>query len=256
MSVCFLVLDRPVQPPANESHAMKTAEAANIADAASPGDPIASIELPAAESIEEGTGFQGSWSRELRKLKELAALDPDAAIAGVMQLSDKEEREAAARAVCLELGRNNPELAMAAAWHFQLGKNGGLAESAALESLAKEWASSDLTNALAWVSEQPRDEEGQRDRIVKSVATVWSERAPAEAAKLVAEQMTPGFAQFEAAMIVVRQWSLIDYPAAAAWTEIFPEPARVRAREELSKTSSTEAGALLKPSPLQQNSIE
>jgi hypothetical protein len=49
--------------------------------------------------------------------------------------------------------------------------------------------------------------------------------------------MSPdGRAQFEATMVVVRQWAAQDFAGAAAWVALFPEgPIQDRGTEELAK---------------------
>jgi hypothetical protein len=207
---------------------------------------IAIDELPGEdtstqESTEETPAIQGSWARELRQLRELALQDSEAALARVSQMSVAEEREAALKEVCLQLAASDPASAMNAAWRFQLGRLGGLAESATLEDLARRWAAADLPAALAWVSQQPLDEAGQRDRVIKGIAAAWSEGSPADAAHLIAEYMSPNFAQWDAAMKLVGCWASADFAGAAAWVDLFPEGStQDRAREELSKVVSTQ----------------
>ena len=72
---------------------------------------------------------------------------------------------------------------------------------------------------------------------MKGIASLWSQTAPADAASLVAEQMSPDeHEQLDAAMAVVGQWAARDYAGAAAWVELFPEGSiQDRGREELSK---------------------
>jgi hypothetical protein len=188
------------------------------------------------DSFEEIPAIEGSWTRELRQLSELAVHDAEAALERVSRMSVIEEREAALKEVCLALAESDPALAMRAAWHLQLGSLGGLSESTALENLASRWASADLKAALSWIDQQPIDDAGKRDRVVKGIASVWSQSAPADAARLVAEQMSPDFSQFDAAINLVGRWAAIDFSGAAAWVALFPEgPVQDRARKELSK---------------------
>jgi hypothetical protein len=190
------------------------------------------------ESVDERPAFEGSWARELRALKELAAKDSEAALERVSQMSVAEEREAALKEVCLQLAVSDPASAMNAAWQFQLGSLGGLAENAVLEELAGRWAATDLSAALAWLSQQPLDEAGQRDRVLKGIAFAWSKESPADAVRLVIEHMSPDYAQCDAAIKLAGRWAAVDFSTAAAWVDLFPEGSiQDRAREELSKVA-------------------
>src|SRR6185369_17177817 len=125
---------------------------------------------------------------------------------------------------------------VAAAWQLKLGELGGLAERKTLERLANRWAENNLDEAMNWLSEQPADESGRRDHLAKGIAAVRSQESPSEAARLIAEQMSPNFLQFDAAMNLVSLWAARDYFGAASWVERFPEgPVRERGREELLK---------------------
>jgi len=244
--VCFLAVQQ--QTPVglvdlNAASEQQQTELA-VADKASAFSTMASDILNntlAEESVEEIPAIAGSWARELRQLKELAAEDPAAALTRASELSASEEREAALREVCIQISASNPALAMNAAWQYQLGKLGGMAEVTALENLASQWATTDLLAALTWTDQQPPDEAGQRDRVIKGIASTWSQHAPADAARLIAESMSPNYPQFDAAMNLVGQWATTDFPGASAWVQLFPEgPLQDRGREELSKAVSAQ----------------
>ena len=188
------------------------------------------VEVPVAES---------NWARELREMKELAARQPGAALAQVADLADKDEREIATKEICLVVAQAHPAEAMTAAWDLELGRDGGLSEQAALEKLAEQWAMADLPAAFAWASGKPVDEDGRRDLVLKGIASVWAQTLPREAARLVAEDMSPDHVQFEAAMNVLSQWVARDPEGAAAWVELFPPgPLRDAARAQLAKAAS------------------
>jgi hypothetical protein len=198
-------------------------------------------EMATDESVAEKPAIQGSWAREMRELRELAMHDSAAALVRISEMSVAEEREAALKEVCLQLAANNPAQAMDAAWRFHLGRLGGMSESTTLEDLAAQWAATDLSAALAWVSQLPLDEAGRRDRVVKGVAFAWSEKSPASAARLVVEQMSPDYAQSDAAIQLAGRWAIDDFVGAAAWVDLFPEGSiRDRAKEELSKVLLTQ----------------
>ena len=66
-----------------------------------------------------------------------------------------------------------------------------------------------------------------------------SKENPTEAGKLVAEQISPGEIQNEAAISVLHQWLLRDTNAAAAWVQLFPaSPIRERALKEVENTAT------------------
>lgn len=186
--------------------------------------------------VPETPALEGNWTRELRELKEIALQNPEAALARAAELSVGEEREAAVKEVCLQIASRDPALAVEAAWRLELGKLGGRAEGLALENLGSQWAVRDLPAALAWVREQPVDETGRRDRIIKGIVAGSSQQPPAETARVIAESMSPNYVQFDAAMNFVGRWAATDFPGAAAWVDLFPEgPLRERGRKELLK---------------------
>jgi hypothetical protein len=204
-------------------------------------DLLTGSNAPAEDENVAVTAIESSWAKELRELTELAARDPAAALAQVAGMADKEERNAALKAVCLQLATNNPALAVTAAWNLELGKfSDEPSDKVGLETFASQWAAADVPAALAWASELPADDEGRRDRILKGFVSILSQTLPEDAANLVTEDMNPDeVAQFDAAMMVVGQWAVRDYNAAKAWVDRFPEgPVRDRAREELAKALS------------------
>jgi hypothetical protein len=72
------------------------------------------------------------------------------------------------------------------------------------------------------------------------VAFALAASAPAQAARLVEDGMSPGWLQAEAAASVAHRWSGQDAAAAARWVEALPEgPLRDRAREELADRPTT-----------------
>lgn len=205
--------------------------------------------LPAFTSPQEDrdkpasvTGIkEGSWRSEMRELRNLAKLDPAAALALALRQSSLEEREGALREVCVEVSRWDPEGALLTAWHWQLGQSGdGAAENAALENLAGKWAAVDFISAFAWASGQPSNEnDSRRDRVMKGFALSLSKTSPADAAWIVAEQIPPGPVQIEAALAVLGQWAARDPEGAKAWASRFPEGGlRDSAFENLARVSS------------------
>jgi hypothetical protein len=203
---------------------------------------------PPEKSSKNEPAVESSWAKELRELKELAAKNPDAALARVAQMPEKHERKTAATDVCLIVAEKEPAKAMAAAWNLELGKfTDESAENAALESLAKQWASADLMKAFVWASALPADDEWRRDRILKGIALAVSEVTPTEAARIVANHINPeSSVQVDAIMDVLHQWAARDYAGAMAWVAGFPEgPIRDRGLEELANSGGGGSSPLL-----------
>jgi hypothetical protein len=224
----------PIPPVARETGTTDFGTMPPVPDAGGLSQSNALVE----ESVGKTPDVAESWAEEMRELKELAARDPEAALAWVMQEPTKEDRDNALKEVCLQVAEKDPARAMDAAWSLELGKfNENPSDGRALEQLAGKWAAVDLPAALAWADEQPVDEEGRRDLVIKGIASAWSQTDPVDAARLVVTQMSPDeHAQFEAAMAVVGQWAALDFSGAKAWVDLFPEgPIRDRGNEELSK---------------------
>lgn len=74
----------------------------------------------------------------------------------------------------------------------------------------------------------------ERDRLLSRVALTRSKENPADAARLVAEWISPGEVQNEAAISVLHQWALQEPDAALAWAQLFSEEnLRSRALKEV-----------------------
>ena len=162
-----------------------------VPDEVSPPQVQATSEAP--------TPAPGNWASTLRELGALATRDPKAALVQVGEIGEAEEQQAALKAVCSVIARNDPALALAAAWHFELGKLGGLAELRALETLAQTWAVRDPEAALAWMAREPQDKAGLRDYVTKGIAAAVSQDSREGAALLIAEDMSDNYPRFEAA---------------------------------------------------------
>jgi hypothetical protein len=175
--------------------------------------------------------------RLLRELRDLAAKNPEDALAAVMKLPEGDERNQALAAVCQGLADTDPADAVELAQNLQLDKQPG----ALLENLVQQWAKTDLSSALDWVNSQAAGEE--RDGLMLRVAYVTAQSDPAHAAQFVAGQMPPGPAQDEAAIMVLHQWAVLDSTGASAWAQQFPEsPLRNRALNELSGVAQYNQG--------------
>lgn len=162
----------------------------------------------------------------LEVLKRWARLDQKAALDWAIR-EDVVQREVLVE-VSFQMAQGDPAQAVALAERFDLGQGSG----AVLENLAQQWADRDFPAAYSWALGQPAG--GLRDELVGRVAFVWSHREPAEAARLVVEQIPPGPVQTEAAMSVLHQWAQLDFAAATGWVEQFPKNSiRERAQYEL-----------------------
>lgn len=163
----------------------------------------------------------------LNRLRNWARKDPEAALIWGQQQTNDAERSEALTDACFQIAEVNPARALVLAEQFNLSKD------AVLENLAQQWAAKDLRAAYNWIMMQPTDD--RRNALVAGMAFIWSQTEPAEAAQFVAQQMSPGYAQDEAVMMVLHQWALADSTGAGAWVQQFPEsPLRVQALNELS----------------------
>ena len=206
-----------------------------LADTPELPDPASRRPATAARAA-ESIAVEGGWAEELRILKELAALAPDAALARVERMPDKHERKAAAAEVCLVVATNDPAKALTAAWRLELGRFANEeSENVALERLANRWAQTDIISTLEWASTLPDDDELRRDRVVKGIVSAVADNTPNVAAKLVATDFSSDSSvQIEAAIEVLRRWAQQDYIAAMSWAALFPNGAlRERALDEL-----------------------
>jgi hypothetical protein len=225
------ILLRECRPEPAISRSSRHQEAGAIV-AASPSLVTSAATKPEVEIAPQ----EDSWAAELRALQELAATDADVALARVAELAEKHERRAAASSVCLVVSAADPAKAMTAAWRFDVGRFADeSAENHALERLARQWAETDLTEALRWAGTLPADDESRRDRVVKGIAAAVAENRPAIAAAIVARDISPDSnVQVDAAMAVLRRWAEQDYRAALGWAALFPEgPLRERGLDEL-----------------------
>jgi hypothetical protein len=201
---------------------------------------------PADKSVAEPLLTEGSWAKEMRELRELTRRDPQAALTLAAQQPTREERDEALKAVCLQLAQTDPALALTTAWSFQIGLEGNSeTDTRALENMANRWAMTDLPTALAWASEQPATaQDARRDWIMKGLASAWAKTSPEAAARLVAEQISPGPVQAQAAMEVLIPWATSDFADATAWAEQFPSGAlREMALAKLARQAQPESSA-------------
>lgn len=158
-------------------------------------------------------------SLRLIELRERAENDPEGAWAAALRWPEREggERDRALAEVCLAMAKTNPLEAIERARRFDLGKLPDAIE----ERLVQQWASADVSAALAWLKNEPMGE--SRERLTLRITHVLSESDPVAAAHLVLEKMQPGAVQDEAVMIVVNRWANSDLVAAKEWVKDFPK---------------------------------
>jgi hypothetical protein len=186
-------------------------------------DPTSAARL--AESMPSGTLREEMLRRVAQHWTEQ---DPASAKQWAEQLSDVRERNSALTDVCCQIAQTDPQQATQMADQIGLGNLPG----ATLENLVQQWAARDLTTAEAWVNERPAGEE--KDKLFSRIAMVLAESSPAEAARMVVDQIPAGDTQTEAVVSVLYQWAKSDLPGARAWVQLFPEgPLRERALNEL-----------------------
>jgi hypothetical protein len=199
--------------------------------APSPAPALPAVSVPSQiKSVSVGDGILNSTTNEndvLNQLRAWARTDPEAALAWGRQQTNNAERNEALTDACFQIAQTDPQRAVVLAEQFDLNKD------AVLENLGQQWAGKDLSAACNWIGSQPEGD--QRNALATGMTFVWSQTEPLGAAKFVVQQMTPGTAQDEAAIMVLHQWALLDPIGANAWAQQFPNtPLRDRALNELS----------------------
>ena len=158
--------------------------------------------------------------------REWARQNPHDALAWMLNAPAGEKRDTVAEMACARVAESDPARAVSLAERFS-GGNSNL-----LENMVQQWAERDQPSATAYAIQKPPGEE--RDRLLSRVALARSRENPLDAAKLVAESISPGEVQNEAAISVLHQLALRDPKSALAWVEGFREEAlRDRALTEM-----------------------
>jgi hypothetical protein len=156
---------------------------------------------------------------------------PEEALAWLRTAAAGVARDTVAEMICAHVAESDPAEAVSLAERYA----GGC--SNLLENLVHQWADRDEPAARAYAMNQPPGAE--RDRLLSRVAFTRAKENPADAARLVAEWISPGAVQDEAAISVLHQWALRDADAALAWAQLFPdETLRDRALSEVVNTVS------------------
>lgn len=175
-------------------------------------------------------------SQDLNQNREWARKFPVAALAWAQNATNGPQRDAIAEIVCPQLAQTNPAAAVLLAENCLDSATNDVVNNL-LDNLAQTWAGQNVQDAYNWASAMPQGEE--RNRLLGRIAFVQANSNPQTAAQLVAEQMTPGEIQNEAAISVLHQWALQNASAALAWAQAFPAgDFRERAIKEVNNTSA------------------
>jgi hypothetical protein len=179
-------------------------------------------------------------SQDLDQNREWARNFPGEALAWLENAPDGQQRLTIAEIAYSQVAQTNVVAAVILAENY-LGSSTNDVAQYLLDNMAQQWASQDLPAASAWALAKPAGE--PRDRLLQRIAIAESSANPADAARLISEQMSPGPTQNEAAISVVYQWAQKDAPAAMAWAESFPAgDLRDRAIKEVKNVIAVSAG--------------
>lgn len=159
-------------------------------------------------------------------VEDWARQHPSDALIWALGAPNGPERSVVVENICLRLAQTAP--ATAAEIADALGADGYV-----LDNIVQQWAEHDVAAAQAYALSRPPSID--RDRLLSRVVLVESRTNPRAAARSVAELISPGEIQDEAALAVVHQWALRDNPSARAWIERFPE-GRLRDRALMEMT--------------------
>jgi hypothetical protein len=143
---------------------------------------------------------------------------------------------------CYELAERDPRAAVILALDtLPSDSHPGL-----LPNLTAQWAACDFRAAHEWVLQQRPSE--WRNSLMARVAYIGSQSDPAAAARIVVEEISPGWQQDEAAISVLHQWALHDLNTAAAWAGAFPAGSlRTRALAEIEGFRKSRQMAAIEP---------
>lgn len=162
-----------------------------------------------------------------------ASRDLTSAEAWAGGLADGVERQSALVSLCMEVGQSEAGQAVALAEKHGVGSE----DAPVMENLIHQWAVQDFSTAAAWIKERPAGE--KREQLVMRLALVQSATEPAEAARLVVNEIPEGQIQTEAIISVIDQWARRDMAGAREWVGLFPESElRTRAENELSNIAA------------------
>lgn len=179
------------------------------------------------------------YSQDLDQNRGWARTFPSDALDWLETSPDSPQRVAVAEIVCPQLAQTNAVAAVKLAEKCLNDTND--AAQHLLGTMAQIWAAQDIQAATDWALAKPG---GQlRDLLLQHITSAESKTDPFEAARLVAEQMSPGQFQNEAAVAVVYQWAQRDAAAALAWSESFlAGHLRDRVIKEVENVAATRRG--------------
>lgn len=178
-------------------------------------------------------------SQDLDQNRGWARTFPSDALDWLETSPDGPQSFAVAEIVCPQLAQTNVVAAVKLAEKRLNGTND--AAQHLLGTMVQIWAAQDIQAATDWALAKPG---GQlRDLLLQHITFAESKTDPLKAARLVAEQMSPGQFQNEAAVTVAYQWAQRDAAAALAWSESFPAgDLRDRAIKEVKNVAATRRG--------------
>lgn len=189
------------------------------------------VAIDPSSAVEFATSITDGPMREeaLRRVSQAwASKDPASAEKWATGLADESERQSALADICMQVARSNAGEAVGIAEKHNLGAG----SESVTENLVHQWATQDYPAAATWIKARPPGE--QRDQMMMRLALVRSATQPADAARLVVEEIPDGPVQTEAVISVIYQWAGRDMAGARAWARLFPEGAlRDRAESEL-----------------------
>jgi len=156
------------------------------------------------------------------------------------RVKDDDERAIVATEIASQVAQGDPGRAIRISDQFGIGRKDGT-----LEHMVQLWATENLQESLRWAENQQQGP--QRDQLVARIATVQAETAPEDAASTALTRIDAGPAQDNAVNEIVRQWTLRDSDAAAAWIEKLPQGhiqdlAKAAATQTARQRASLDAG--------------
>ncbi len=193
---------------------------------------LMAVDSGAAASFAESLPAGPVREEALRRASQgWASKDPGKAEEWAAGLSDEIERQSVLSNVCTQVAQAD------AAKAIGIAERNGLDATEVADNLAQQWATQDFTAAAAWIRERPAGE--RREQMIMRLALVQSATAPAEAARMVVEEIPEGHIQTEAVISVIYQWARRDMAGAREWVGLFPESdLRTRAENELSNIAA------------------
>jgi len=169
----------------------------------------------AAEWI-DGLPNDARLPQQIALAKQWGVVDFDATLAWVLAYRDEALRADLMRALGKAFIASQPEKVMQMADHFSEAH----ARSSFLEEVVQSWARSNPSAAMTWAESA---DDAVRGGLQSMIATEVAQSDPQVAATYVAEKMSPGATQDQAALNIAMRWVHLDPKAATAWATEFPE---------------------------------